>query len=240
MKRGMACIGLLGLAACVSNSAVKVAPMGKSFAVRERIDFPDIGTVAEARPGQELLRQGTFTEIQGVELHRPNKIEAYELSAGFYPKIREDDKYTYHSFRMGPNKDGFGYIPPARSSMFKDLQKAPHAIRVAKHKRETCVLVRDLLRSACDTEHGYSRVTYTRLTPRDLQQELVYTGREGDRIRVAYREESGHYARPEYWEEAVYDLTRSKIIAYKGARIRVLDAEDDVIRYQVLSKLTGW
>jgi len=215
-------------------------PQGKRLAVRERIDYPDVGSISEAKLGEEIMRQGTYTEMVGIELPHANKIEAYKLSAGFYPQIAEDENYTYHSYRVSPSKNGFGYIPPARDRFSEDIVKAPAAIRAAKHKQETCVIVRDLLKSACDTEYSYKRVTRAQLSQADLQQELVYEGRKGNRIRVAYNEDSGHYARPAFRQEAEYDLDQSDEITYKGARIKVLQADDTTIRYLVLSKLTGW
>jgi hypothetical protein len=211
-----------------------------SLVVRETIDYPEIGSVSQAGLGEEILRQGTFTEVRGIELPGPRKIDSYWLSAGFYPQIGEDERYTYHSYSVGPTTRGYGYMPPARDPVFGDLLKAPAAIRAAKHKQETCLLIRDVLATVCNKKEPYTRVTYRHLTQSDLQQKLVYRGRVGDRILIGYSEASGHYARPASAREAEHDLGQGDEITYKGARIKVLDADGTAIRYKVLSRLTGW
>ncbi|MDG2002541.1 MAG: hypothetical protein P8J20_04350 [Novosphingobium sp.] len=219
---------------------ITTAQQGKNLTVRERIDYPDLGSVTEAGLGEEMLRQGTFTEVEGIELPQLNRIDRYTLSAGFYPQIAEDKDYTYHAFRMNRSRTGYGHIGPARTTFLSEILPAPSAIRAAKSRQQTCVIVRDFLSSACDTEKPYKQVTRTQLTQSDLQQKLIYEGRDGNRIRIRYSETSGHYARPEFSREEEYDLGQSDEIAYKGARIKVLQADGTVIRYQVLSKLTGW
>lgn len=141
---------------------------------------------------------------------------------------------------MKPTRAGYGYIPPTRDAIFAELVRPPAAIRAAKHKQETCVIIRGFPGTVCDKEFPYKRVTYAHLTHSDLQQRLIYNGRDGNRIRIRYSEASGHYARPEFSNEAEYDLGQSDEITYKGARIKVLQADGSAIRYKVLSKLTGW
>jgi hypothetical protein len=239
MLKAISLLGLWALSACTAVPVATHLPAGRNLAVRETIDYPEIGSVAQAGIGEDILRQGTFTEVRGIELAKPNKIDAYSLSAGFYPQIAEDERYTYHSYRVSRTTDGYGYIPPARD-LLDELLMAPAAIRVAKHKQETCVIVRDLLSTVCDTEYPYRRLSYRHLTQSDLQQKLIYRGRIGDRILIGYSEESGHYARPRSSKQAQYDLGRGDEITYKGARIKVLDADGKAIRYKVLSRLTGW
>lgn len=68
-----------------------------------------------------------------------------------------------------------------------------------------------------------------------FQQTLLYNGRVGDKINIGYRESSGNMARPAFNNEVEYDLSESKTIGYKGARIEVIEATNQSIKYRVLS-----
>lgn len=68
-----------------------------------------------------------------------------------------------------------------------------------------------------------------------FKQELVYNGRVGDDLKIIYREYSNNMARGAFNQEAQYDLSKSDIIAFKGARLRIIDATNQSIEYEVLS-----
>ena len=56
----------------------------------------------------------------------------------------------------------------------------------------------------------------------------------GSRLRIGYREFSGDLARPAFNNDVEYDLTESSVIGYKGARIEVIEATNEHIRYRVI------
>lgn len=66
---------------------------------------------------------------------------------------------------------------------------------------------------------------------------LIYNGAQGNVIRVGYREFSqtayGMVARPAFSNDVTYDLTVSKSIRYKGAKIDVLDADNEQIVFRL-------
>ena len=72
------------------------------------------------------------------------------------------------------------------------------------------------------------------LSKNSFQRSLIYNGKIGDKINVAYREFSNDLARPAFNNNVEYDLKESKTIAYKGAVIEVLDANNQIIKYRVL------
>lgn len=67
-----------------------------------------------------------------------------------------------------------------------------------------------------------------------FQQTLIYSGKVGDKINIGYREFSGNLARPAFNNNVEYDLSDSMLIAYKGARIEVLEANNQFIKYRVI------
>jgi len=63
---------------------------------------------------------------------------------------------------------------------------------------------------------------------------LIYSGKVGNKINVAYREFSNNLARPAFNNTVQYDLDESNIIGYKGARIEVIEATNEYIKFKVL------
>ncbi|WP_416463906.1 hypothetical protein [Sphingomonas sp. VDB2] len=218
----------IALSACASTPAPNYTP------IRTPISFPKLGEETQVSLGEDMLRQGFYTEEDGIDFSTENNIKGYRLSKGFYPQIAEDKDSTYHSYRMTPNREGAGYLPQARDLLGLPLP-FPQSIRASKTKQETCIITGGLNGPMCDTEHAFQRKRQPVLSDRDLQQTLLYSGRVGDRIKIGYRESSGSIARPAFSNEAEYDLSASTEIAYRGARIKVLTADNQKIRYVVLS-----
>ena len=225
MRKLVACVGVL-LSGCTSMvPPTSVAP------VRSSIDFPALGHEAEVAAGQDMLRQGSFTTMDGIVLTAPNRIANYDLSPGFYPLMAEDATYTYHSYRSIPSRQGLGIIRVNVDML--GIREAPMAIRASKSSKELCVIERGVFNSVCDHEHGYTRVRKDELDGNDLQRRLVYAGRSGNVITVIYKEDSGYYGRPPTSSELRFDLSASRTIQFREAEIEVLSADNRGIRYVV-------
>jgi hypothetical protein len=66
-----------------------------------------------------------------------------------------------------------------------------------------------------------------------LKQELVYNGNSRDTIRISYLEYVDDMARPSFFQELAYDLSESRLIAFRDIRMEVLDATNISIRFVV-------
>lgn len=67
-----------------------------------------------------------------------------------------------------------------------------------------------------------------------LQQTLIYNGKSGNTISIGYREFKDNLARAAFSNDVNYDLKDSKTIAYKGAVIEVIKADNQSITYKVI------
>lgn len=67
-----------------------------------------------------------------------------------------------------------------------------------------------------------------------FEQTLIYGGKLGDKINIGYRQFSGNMARPAFSNNVEYDLSESMLIGYKGAKIEVIEATDQHIKYKVI------
>jgi uncharacterized protein (UPF0333 family) len=65
-------------------------------------------------------------------------------------------------------------------------------------------------------------------------QTLTYSGKQGDVIKIYYREESNNYARPSFTQELTYDISSEKIITFRHTKIRVEEATNSEIKFTVL------
>jgi hypothetical protein len=68
-----------------------------------------------------------------------------------------------------------------------------------------------------------------------FKQELVYQGRSGSTVRVAYREFSGDLIRPAFAQDLSFDMAQGKVIGFRGVRVEVEKADNTSISYRVLN-----
>lgn len=62
-------------------------------------------------------------------------------------------------------------------------------------------------------------------------RELLYQGREGDNLKLFYREYSDDFRRPAYDQEVQYDMSESDYIQFKGLTIMVEEANNEYLIY---------
>ena len=73
----------------------------------------------------------------------------------------------------------------------------------------------------------------------NFSQELIYNGRIGSSAKFLYREISSGMLRPAFSQEVQYDLGEADIVGFKGARIRVIDATNQSITFELLQPFDG-
>jgi hypothetical protein len=78
-----------------------------------------------------------------------------------------------------------------------------------------------------------------------LFKELIYSGRDGNTLHIIYREYSigvdrdsqgvrlSSFARPSYFQSAFYDLSESDTVVFQDWTIKVIDANNQEIRFAV-------
>ena len=108
------------------------------------------------------------------------------------------------------------------------------SIQAYKNEKTLCVVTVFNVHS-CKSEASFERREKSVLGNDLFQQTLIYSGRFGNKINIGYREFSNNLARPAFNNNVEYDLSQSKIIGYKGARIEVIEATNEYIKYKVIS-----
>lgn len=229
MKKAFALLLCPAIAACASVPN-NYAP------VTSQISEPELNKVHIATLGEQMLRQGTATLTEGVYLPQENNIGGFVLSPGFYPKSGEEKGKVFTGFDNRNNGFGVGYVS-LEGGLFGQVA-LPRAIRFDRAKQETCIMnpnAYGMVQPVCDTEYPYQFKKMPFRSLNDFQQTLIYSGRVGEKIKISYREFSNSMARDAFTNDAEYDLSQSNIIAYKGARVEVLEANNQEIKYRVIS-----
>ncbi len=68
-----------------------------------------------------------------------------------------------------------------------------------------------------------------------VRKELLYSGKSGATIEVSYREFRGGFAAPAFFQNIKYDLTESKIVRFQRFSIEIVQADNQTIKYKILS-----
>lgn len=190
------------------------------------INEPLAETVVTAGVGDSLLRQGRSIELDAIHLPRDVWIWfAYRVRSGTYTKDGETRQGTFYS----PSRHGDS------GQVVRALLADPWRAIYIPAKRDRICIVTIFNISSCKKGQFWQDTTQLAVSDRAFQQHLIYNGKVGDTIKVGYREFSSAAARPPFSTEVEYDLAHSGVIAYKSARIEVLDATETSLTYRVLS-----
>lgn len=194
-----------------------------------QISFPKIGEETKANVGDTLVNQGSFTEHDAILVESDidlGILKPYTLTKGTFLKFGDNGDIEYYSITN--NFEGGGTIQKAA------LADPPKAIQAYKNEKKICGI--SIFNAyVCSTEGAFSRIKRPIASPNTFQQSLIYSGKVGSRVKLGYREFSGNTARPAFNNDVDYDLSESKTVGYKGARIEVIEATNEFIRYKLIA-----
>lgn len=195
-----------------------------------RISEPAIDSVNTAFVGDVMLRQGKYREHDSIFLTNNISVSwAYDLRAGYYLK-KGEDKNT-ETYLPSGGEEG-GHVNKAA------LADPWSAVMAYKNKDEICVItVFNAL--SCEETTDFERRKKPVLSSDSFQQTLIYSGKVGKKINIGYREFSNNLARPAFNNNVEYDLKSSSIIGYKGARLEIIEATNQHIKYRVISNFNN-
>jgi hypothetical protein len=217
MKKILGLCLVMGLVGCAS-------PKYNYQATPQQISKPPLGSTNTVSVGDKLLTQGIFTEREALYLPKPVKVSGYTLGQGYYLKTGDDKEAQYYqTINNIPNS---GVV---QKSFIADPSKAA----MLTNNKELCVITVFNAKS-CTDQHDAKTTTVGIAEDNSFQQTLIYSGRIGNKINIAYREYSSNLARPAFNNDVEYDLSTSKEIGYKGALLEVVDATNQSITYKVL------
>lgn len=216
------------VAAAALFATACVSPQYNYTAPSEQFSRPPLNDVVTVSVGDEMLAQGNLTFQDGVRVAERTRVSGYTLHGGFYPQIGQNEDSTFHSFLVGAASTND--IGALSGNVFADPAQT---IQAANDGSELCVVTVFNVRGC--RPRPFERTQRVVSGPASFQQTLLYSGRIGDKINISYREFSGNIARPAFSNDVEYDLSTSDEIAYRGARIQVIEATNSSITFRVLS-----
>ncbi|MDO8961855.1 MAG: hypothetical protein Q7V02_07125 [Methylophilus sp.] len=182
------------------------------------IDRPEIGVIVVASIGDPLIEKGLIVEENILEVYEKMGGFNYTIPALKYPQIGFDEKndfYAANGVTKNPLSDPFDALSVSKDS-----------------NNELCVITN--FGSPVCYQGNFKRTTKISERGTSFQQTLLYSGRVGDKLKISYREFSNSTARPAFNNDVEYDYSTSKTIAYKGAMLEVLSADNTSITYKVI------
>ena len=84
------------------------------------------------------------------------------------------------------------------------------------------------------SKDGWEHFKYA--TDDSFKEELIYTGCSENTVHISYREYKKEFARPAFFQELQYDLKKSDIIVFRNYKMKVLDANNEYIKFIVLTE----
>ena len=217
------------LASCASGPSYPPIAINTEI-IRE----PAVGQISSMRLGDSILNYARY---------------------GTYPALRIDNyhRYTFclYTIEVLPQSAKGKFIHPEKGTMYEaeiflngakniDNKRLLSTWIYKAYKDDTTgFLIEAPIRCGYGREQAVVQKTEeiqaTDVQSASFKQELIYNGRVGNNLKIIYREYSNNMVRGAFSQEAQYDLSVSDIIAFKGARLRIVKATNEALEYEVLS-----
>lgn len=225
IKTCIVILASLAITACIS---VPTATNYKSLLTEPvAYSIPELSSVNESQVGDNMLRQGKRRTVEAIEL-KNSSYRPQNGTSNIYIKMAESDGYFWYA--------------DSNSPIFTDAGgSATNGVTIKKHKGSGNLCPFQITGGGYSAGYNcYEGVEYVEIPNYELysidsfQQSLMYNGKIGNKINIAYREYSDNKARAAFSNEVEYDMSESNIIAYKGAILKVLEYSNTKIKYEVI------
>jgi len=206
------------------------APEGQTFT------RPSVGTTATRTIGTTLIEQGRLYKVPSLKLISDYKTKwirnmgtrAFPITFSQGTTLTKAAEYQGVPIYTGPSLGGMGKPSGQQSDI-------THGLGVTKDMEVEYVYAAG---GVIDETKGRSinaEETYTLAKgSKSFKQEFLYSGKEDNTILFSYREFKNDLARPAFTQNVRYDLSESKTIAFKGLRLRIIEATNSSLTYKIL------
>ena len=200
------------------------------------VDHPPLGKVSSVEIGSPLLSKSKVETRDGYNLnegisklanplHPMNSGFRVTLEADQYYLAQKDKDYKIY-YPINPNSaKGFALAVPM-------VNKAGIAVKGNEIFGFIDYLTGIKIRM---DDIDVTPVKINLLNKTNFKQELIYNGKQGNVIRMMYREYRGDMARPAFAQDLTYDLSESRVVGFQGVRMEILSTDNIQITYKVLN-----
>lgn len=183
------------------------------------LDFPTLNKETTVFLGEEMLIQGQQQELEVLEVKQLADSFCYDVPPSLYEKKGYDD-----------NKEYFSYIGSDAEVSRNMLCDPIQGMYVDKKNNKLCIITTYGTTYCLDTEFVIKKVAIANANT--LQKNLIYSGFDGKKVNFMYVERHGFQTGLSH--NISYDLSKNKIIGYRGAKIKVINYTNESITYIVL------
>lgn len=217
LRKSIAAIFIMVLTGCVSAHKATLPEV-------TNIKLPQLEVISSVSLGERMLESGRAIKVYGFLLHSDVEIFDAVIKAGEYHQIGEKDKHKVFAPSHGYGTGIVGALmgTPSPAKPYVDSKTG-----------FLCFLGGFGTRFCSDTVKPEVR-KLDKYTPDSFMQELIYTGKVGNKIRFTYREFQNGMAREAFNVDVEYDLNDGNVISYKGATVEIISATNQRIEYKVL------
>ncbi|MBH0029025.1 hypothetical protein I6F53_18850 [Pseudoalteromonas sp. SWN29] len=186
------------------------------------ISTPLLNKISDTISGAKLLSQATGTYTETVT------VEPFDAYYGGVPNRTVFYKSTGVNFES--NNDSAVSI---NNSLGEPL-RSQNYVQYNPEKDEICIDLMICYDSSI-VSFTYSREKTLMIRKDSLQQIIEYNGKVGRILRFTYREFSDSMTQKPFSKDFTIDLGENDDFVFKGAKIKVLEASKNSIKYKVLS-----
>lgn len=210
------------LASCAGPSNMAYEP------TVTKLSFPELETERKSSIGESLVSYSKLKQYDAIRIEKSSdysvclyeiRIPAQMAYASEYDKKTGNLEYRAEIMFNNFATDGF---VPMGSMLLSTENDGSYSFKHSCGSRQS--LASDVYKTKADKSDSYN-----------FTQELIYNGRVGDDVKFVYREYSNDMARSAFSQQAQYDLNLSNIIAFKSAKLKIIEATNEFVVYEVLS-----
>ncbi len=188
----------------------------------EEFSIPELNKVVKVYVGETMIDQGNAMTSNVLTVLNNIDGICFDILKGDYIErgTTANGKMFFHS----NSTNGAGVIKAA-------LCDPAVALSINKQEK-VCVSTPFVTEASCyDGQFETSKKTLN--SNSSFRQLLIYSGSIGQKMNISYREFSNDSARGAFTNNVEYDMSKSSIIRYKGAIIKVLSYDNTSIEYVV-------
>lgn len=181
--------------------------------------------------GETIIQKGVYAQASNSKFSEELAVDfiygchLFDKCNGNYEKYKESELFKYSEIGQAKNK---------KMAMLSD----PYGRMKAFKEGNNICIVGGSGEKICKDYNDFERFIRTEIKANDLRQSLIYKGRIGNKIKIEYREFSKNSEQSKISNELEYNLDDSNIIAHKGAKIEVMSATAETIRFKVVSNFS--
>lgn len=191
------------------------------------VSEPPLGELHTIHLGERLLTQAVGYRTDVLRVESMDRFGVYIQNRSFC-RLPGTDQFVSFDNRAVGLKNAFGMV----IDYTNELKYEPES-------NEICAS--GMITLCYDTSEGQFELLRNRLCsdPNAFQQVIEYNGRAGNILQFTYREFSHDRMRTPYTTNFTMDLSSGREVTYKGARLRVVEASNEKITYQVMSNFNN-